>query len=302
MKGRKGVNLMKNKFLKVLTIGAVCCAGALSLTGCSVDMSDAQINKLMETVEIVTEDFNNLTNTVDEMQKTIDELNEKLDKQSKENMVALVSQAQCNMVMNRQEYMKNCKFIANNTALGYEQIAYYFETPGGVRAYIGQSQDESGVSYYKVIYAENNTKTYIYDSKTDTKVEKATSFDVTIQSESIFIDNFSYIMLNNEQAKNMYRSYNVDKNSDYVVTFIDESFLSGSEESDSSPRVTQIDITVSSKDTTVKQITIKEAVLNANAESSDPVNTTQTIITEIGGVKESDISAMLSTAIAKSVG
>ena len=109
-------------------------------------------------------------------------------------------------------------------------------------------------------------------------------------------------MLNNEQANNMYRSYYVDKNNDYVVTFIDESFLSGSEGSDSLPRVTQIDITVSSKDTTVKQIAIKEAVFNANAEYSDPVNTTQTITTEIGGVKESDISAMLSTAIAKSVG
>ncbi len=151
---------MKNKLIKTLGVGALCCIGALSLTGCSnVEINQNQIDRLTEISESMSDYLQN------------------------EKAKSLLKKADAYLLSNRENLMKNCKITQTNEAGNDRNLIYY------------QTSDETKVFclHTNVTYQEKNSdKAYncdINDSGDKLVVEskkEINSFDEQVSEMDYF--------------------------------------------------------------------------------------------------------------------
>lgn len=222
---------MKNKILKTLGVGALCCVGALTFAGCSAEVSQEQTDKLIESAQTAGDNLQSLKESNLAQQELIKELNKKIDELTKQSKKLtadeannLIKLAQFNLCVQREELTSNCKLVETQYDIKGnkidERITYYFKTEDGTRVALYSDKDLS-LEDFELIYELPNGDCYYYESSKGTKT-KVYSFDVGASTLG-YQGSLLYKSLVNMAYDTYYNSYTIDENGNYIVRYLMES-------------------------------------------------------------------------------
>lgn len=125
------------KILKGLGVGALACFGMLTFTGCSVDLSQQQIDKLMYTVE----------NSDKFMDEVVDLLNKQNNQMDKQKIFDLYRLAETKLMLNYDNVLDNLKVTSKVVSDDDFQSVKFYKTESGQRVAIMNDMDSSEIVY-----------------------------------------------------------------------------------------------------------------------------------------------------------
>lgn len=181
--------MSKNKFLKVLGIGVLACVGAVTMVGCSsIEVSQDQVDGLMESIEILKENSKEiketnlyLYNQNKELKKQNEILEEMLESSNKNNPIITHEEA-WNLYLHGLNSIKlNINGLADNIVVDdgiYTNCIYNSSTYGQVL--ISATNDIYGLQFFEdndlMLYQDAAGVTNKYQSQADLTDEEIDAF------------------------------------------------------------------------------------------------------------------------------
>lgn len=228
----------KNKsILKKVGVGALACLGVFTFAGCSsVEVSEDQIDTVMETVEQSNkymqdqidllkkqnEQLQNQNNILTEQNQILEDANNKLTKQ---DAVDIINLTKFKYLFNQDGVLNNLKMssVDENSRLCEEK---YYVTSDGVRLCYNYTEAGDG-NYHTLAYEVDDIKTaiceWIYDGSVNKEIKShENGFFSSILSVSI-IDYMCLTYMNNIIAENIIKiSINQQGNYEIIYSISDE--------------------------------------------------------------------------------
>ncbi|MBO5954635.1 MAG: hypothetical protein J6Q13_01555 [Clostridia bacterium] len=134
--------------LKGLGVGTLACVGLFGLTGCSIDLSQEQVDKIMYTVD----------NSDKFMQETLDLLekqNQELDKQQAFDTYNL---AKTKVLLNYDNMYDNLKISLNSSKTGYTKHLKSFKTENGLKF-----MSFKDIEQHEIVYSDGDNSIEVKD-------------------------------------------------------------------------------------------------------------------------------------------
>lgn len=195
----------KNKnIFKGLGVGALACFGMLTFTGCSVDLTEDQVEKVMMVVD-QSDKF---------MSETLNLLQKQNAKLSKEEGWDLYKLAHAKFITNQNGIRNNLK-ITSQYLEGDELVTYYYNDSNGIDLILETGSELGGNDRITFVVEEESTnKVYSY-------VQKGTEYEKALLGEGVVENYYPVIAINISfcTLENM-TSCELLENGNYKLSFV----------------------------------------------------------------------------------
>lgn len=268
----------KNKnILKGLGVGALACFGMLTFTGCSVELSQEQINKIVHVVER-SDKF---------MDDTLDLLEKQNAKLSKEEGWDLYQTALTIFLTNQEGIRNNIKITAEDLE-GDKFVTYHYNDLQGTDIVLETGSELRGNDRITFV-AEEDSDNYVYHYAKD-----GTEYEKSLLGEGV-TENYSSILLyvDNGVTSEDVVGCELLENGNYELSFV-QTFKSVNED-DEIMYYNYVVYEITSDGTFISQKT-NFAEVDLNKDGAVTERFGGTITYEYGVVQESDFADILAEA------
>lgn len=264
----------KNKILKGLGIGALACLGVFTFAGCSIELSQDQIDKVMYTVD----------NADTFMDETLDLLNKQNAELDQEEAWDLYKLAQAKFKLNVDGIRDNVKMTSR---FG---IIYLYDTASDGYVMISAYDEEYGVQF------ADNYNIYSFSSIDGNHSKKLLDIDNSGQGCEAYIswNNFSHSTMYGVQEEDIVSCQKLD-NGNYKITFLSETLIDEEENNSVSTVLLVVEV---SADARIISETSQYAMIGDyhNNGGISYFDSPVTVVYEYGVVTEADIAEYLAEA------
>ena len=280
---------MKEKtknILKGVGVGALACFGLFAMTGCSIDLSQEQVDKIMYTVD----------NSDKFMQDTLDLLEKQNNQLDMEQAWNLYKLAQTKLLLNDEKIMDNMKvsmeLVDPNGEVEINNM-FYYKTSTTERVLVNVGDDWHGVNYVENGFLYD----YSYDANHGThkhQLAEVSSDESVLMGTELPYAN--YIECDQEDMV----TCNVLDNGNYEITFI--STWTDDPDNYLQFDLVKVEITQDAKFVSEKIVTATQLLETEYRETSYFISVGKTTVTyEYGVVTDGDVLELLEEAKAASI-